>query len=201
MGTLERAGQSPAKVRLGYVLGGLVGGAMLGLLLAGAQAARVALFGDGRGWRVFLAFALAVIVVQELRGRNLSRFAGNFLVPPEWVTGPAGRVGTLWGVLLGMGFITAIPFSIVHAGFLAAVLQGSTAAAFGSGVVFGLARTLPGAFRVSRRVILGSMDRQIQTSWTVKPTSFGTVAARVGSEVAVAASAATLAAWLLLLEG
>lgn len=125
----------------------------------------------------------------------------NFLVPPEWVTGPAGRVGTLWGVLLGMGFITAIPFSIVHAGFLAAVLQGSTAAAIGSGVVFGLARTLPGAFRVSRRVILGSMDRQIQTSWTVKPTSFGTLAARVGSEVAVAASAATLAAWLLLLEG
>lgn len=58
---------------------------------------------------------MLLLLLWELLAPGQCQIAGNFLVPAEWITSKrSGRVGLLWGLILGMGWITQAPFRIFH---------------------------------------------------------------------------------------
>jgi MFS family permease len=123
-----------------YVLGSLVGGALLGLLgcaLGSVVARRV----DGRAALVVLAVACVAAAVVDLTGRRLPSWHRQ--VDEQWLQAYRGWVyGAGFGLQLGFGVLTIITSASTHVVVLATVLAGSIPGGVAIGATFGLVRGL-----------------------------------------------------------
>jgi len=123
-----------------YVLGSLVGGALLGLL-GGALGSVVARRVDGRAALVVLAVACVAAAVVDLTGRRLPSWHRQ--VDEQWLQAYRGWVyGAGFGLQLGFGVITIITSASTHVVVLATVLAGSVPGGVAVGATFGLVRGL-----------------------------------------------------------
>jgi hypothetical protein len=123
-----------------HLLGGIVGGAALGLILIAA-----ALAGESMSYRNLIAIVgFALFAGAQLFYPRL-RFGSKRQVPMGWseILGPYGSLFA-WGAALAVGFFTQTRSLLVWA-LPAAALVSDPAGAFSAGVVFGASRSLSAA--------------------------------------------------------
>lgn len=123
-----------------HAVGGLAGGAAVGVLLAVAGLA-LPLAGS---WRL-LAFAalLAACAAADLRIGGLAPPTHRRQVDHLWLRRYRGWVyGAGFGAQLGAGFLTIVTSAVVYATFAGALLSGSPTLGAIVGATFGLARGL-----------------------------------------------------------
>ena len=123
-----------------YVLGSLVGGALLGLL-GGALGLVVSRRVDGRVALAALAVACVGAALVDLTGRRLPSWHRQ--VDEQWLQAYRGWVyGAGFGLQLGSGVVTIITSASTHVVVLATVLAGSVPGGVAIGATFGLVRGL-----------------------------------------------------------
>jgi hypothetical protein len=103
---------------------------------------------------------VAALLVREVLAPGRCTIAGNFLVPAEWITSDrVAAVGLLWGLILGLGWITQAPFRIYHA---ICVFCVTTTLGWWTGLlvlgVFGLSRVVVGMRPEFRAWVLARED-------------------------------------------
>lgn len=167
--------------------GGLAGGLVLGVGVAVASVTVHLLLSD------LLALTLGLILVVALlwaEGTNPGGcgIAGNFNVPAHWLTVERpGRVGLLWGAILGMGWITKAPFRLYHA----VVVFGIIAplpwfVSLGLLTCFGGSRALFGVSKPVRAWIL--LSAEVSSGWRmaalVSFSGIALLAVLIGVEIA-----------------
>ena len=173
-----------------YVLGAVVGGAVLG---AGCAAAAFGLAQAGLStawtWALVLAVA-AVAVVSDSRVVPIALPVHPRQVDERWlVTYRRWIYAGGYGVQIGSGFATYIMSAAVYLTAALAVLTGRPADAFGVGLVFGLVRGLTVLVTVRARTperlrgLLAGIDRLAEPS--------------LRATAVVAAVVGTAAAWAL----
>jgi hypothetical protein len=123
-----------------HAIGGLVGGAAVGVLLAVAGLALPV----GETWRVpAFAALLAACAAADLRIGGLAPPTPRRQVDQLWLRRYRGwAYGAGFGVQLGAGFFTIVTSAVVYATFAGALLSGSPALGAIVGAAFGLARGL-----------------------------------------------------------
>jgi hypothetical protein len=130
-----------------YTAGSIVGAAMLALLLGLVGMGLSALIpGLAGGWvTVVLGVAALLYALHELNIIRLPNPQRGWLVPKEWMK-PSRLFGnTAYGVALGMGIFTFIPFTsfyILLAWEIAAGMMSLQAAVL-LGMLYGVARGIP----------------------------------------------------------
>jgi hypothetical protein len=143
---LGRGWRYQIRVAGAHVLGGVIGGALIALLIAVLGGVF-----PGSGWRLPVIVAAAMASLWLGLRQRTTPLGRNVQVPKHWLRRfPVVPVYTAWGLMLGSGLATAVP----HSGLLmlaagAAVLGPVNAAVAGG--LFGLTRELvPVAVSFSR---------------------------------------------------
>jgi len=157
----------------GYVLGLAIGGTSLGLGLVALNRVAATLLNPVNRLAVASVF-MAVLLILQLNGR-IGRLAGNFRVPAVWVSAKGTRPRLLWGILLGLGFITEAPFAVLHASVILAILQPIWWIPLAVGVLFALSRSVNSMFKAIRATIIRGNERgqaavcgvPLGTTWTM----------------------------------
>jgi hypothetical protein len=123
-------------VGLLHVLAAGAGGALVGAAL-GWSGYIAGISGDGRLWLVGIVALAALAIAVRRRPMNLGR---PCQVPQRWTkTMPAARLYVTWGLMLGSGVATLIPYS-AHLVLLAAQFVAGPAFGAISGAVYGVVR-------------------------------------------------------------
>lgn len=128
-----------------YVVGSVLGGAVIGLALGALGAAVSSVVEIGMPLRLGLLAATALVgagidaAVLPLRFPSWRR-----QVDERWLTEYRGWVyGAGFGFQLGTGFATIVPAAVTYTAFAAALLSLSPAGGLAVGAAFGLMRSLP----------------------------------------------------------
>lgn len=177
-----------------YVLGSVLGGALVGAVagLAGAGLTAV-------GGRPSAVGVLGVLAGLCLLGVLLDLGVGGLRLPTvhrqvneDWLVRYRGWViGAGFGFQLGLGVVTIVTTATVYVMLAAALLSGSAAVGLVLGVVFGLARALP--LLAARRVTSSSRLREQHLRLSSWAPRVHTAAIAVQIVVALLAVGAVLA--------
>ena len=156
-------GRPRTGVRKGYLLGlaasGVVAGT--GLALANWMLSLVLFRAPAVRW-VAVAAIIVALTAAVTAGKSCTRLAGNFTVPAEWVVHGESRTGLLWGLILGLGFVTQSPGCWYFGGMALALLLGHPAQAFVVGLAFALSRGVM-VNRWLRAKVLAGMEQFVIT--------------------------------------
>ena len=121
-----------------HVLGSMVGGAAVGAILGIAGS-----WLDLDRWRLWIVAGAALVVLGLTLTRDHFEFGRPCQVPREWTRSmPANRRFLIWGLMLGAGIVTLIPYPAYFLLVGAELTTGPAIAALAGGL-YGLARELP----------------------------------------------------------
>lgn len=181
------AGARAAATRLHTTF--IVTAALGGALLGGLQAAGAAVLTElsvGESARRLAALALlALLFVRQRKLVELRRWGLNLIVPASMVDILGARTGAVWGLALGSGVVTQVPNATIPAYLVTGcLLVRDPWLLVGIGVLFGLARALPGVIGPVREALIVSTER------TLAGAAGGTVSA--GTQVTRLASQSVL---------
>ncbi|WP_101659177.1 hypothetical protein [Bacillus sp. V3-13] len=101
-----------------------------------------------------LLTCLVILFILELSNRTSILPNGKFTVPAQWVDAAQDKSSILWGLSLGLGFITYSAGALWHAYLMTMLLLGNWQLGLITGVLYALGRTLLPSFKVIRRKIL-----------------------------------------------
>lgn len=120
-----------------HVLGATLGGALVGFLL-GSLGAYLSLY----TWRPFLLLAIILFALWQHQMHHPAILGLKHQVPREWANSmPSTLCYLLWGILLGSGVATFIPYSALPVLFTAQLTSGPLVGLL-SGAIFGGTRQL-----------------------------------------------------------
>lgn len=156
IGTVEGAGRRRSAVVLGFAAGLLVAAAGLTVVLG---ALRALLRPSDATATVVFAAGLAVLVVLDWLG-VARRLSAGFRVPAVWVRRSGWRAGLVWGLTLGAGFVTEVPYAALQAAVLGAVLLPTPALAWAVPLAYASGRLIVTATPL-RHAVLAAADRRI----------------------------------------
>lgn len=144
--------------------GGLLGGLALGVGAASANVAVHMVLPDPLAMNLGLLLVVALLWAEGTNPGGCG-IAGNFNVPAHWLTVERpGRVGLLWGVILGMGWITEAPFRLYHAVVVFAIAAPIPwFVSLGLLTCFGGSRALFGVAKPVRAWIL--LSAEVSSGW------------------------------------
>jgi hypothetical protein len=144
IGPLVQVGRRKTALAV-HVLGGVVGGALIGLLLGFCGLVLRAVLGDTLE-TVFLVVVPAALVYAaavDLGALPVPQITSERQTPSSWPCSLGHYPGIFaWGVDLGLGVTTRIPYQSLLVLPLAAVLTGNLAAAVAIMAAYGAARAL-----------------------------------------------------------
>lgn len=126
-----------------YVVGTLVGGALLGLVLGavGEVTTAVGLSDAARG--VLALIAAATAVAFDAPGSPLTLPRWRRQVNEDWLTRYRGWVyGVGFGVQLGFGLVTIVVSAVIYLAFVLGILTGSIQGGLAVGLTYGVVKGL-----------------------------------------------------------
>jgi hypothetical protein len=130
-----------------YTAGSMVGASLLALLLGYAgQGIHALIPGITVGWAVgFLGVMALIFALQELKVIKLPAPQIGWLVPKSWQKSSRLTGNTLYGIVLGAGIFTYIPFSSFYLLLMTEMVVGAVSlqAAVILGMAYGLFRGIP----------------------------------------------------------
>jgi hypothetical protein len=152
MGPLVQVGRKKTALAF-HVLGGVAGGAMLGVLLGFLGVILAEIFGSGldRAFAIAVPLGLAYAGLTDLGYLRLSYFSRMRQTPGSWPCA-LGHYPAMfaWGFDLGLGVTTRFAHQAVLVIPLAAVLTGSMWAAVAISAAYGGGRALAVAYAIMR---------------------------------------------------
>ena len=152
MGPLVQVGRKKTALAL-HVLGGVAGGAMLGVLLGFLGVVLAEIFGSGldRAFAIAVPLGLAYAGLTDLGFLRLSYLTRMRQTPGSWPCA-LGHYPAMfaWGFDLGLGVTTRFAHQAVLVVPLAAVLTGSMWAAVAISAAYGGGRALAVAYAIMR---------------------------------------------------
>lgn len=130
-----------------YTLGSMLGAALLALLLGlVGMGLRAIMPGIGYGWLVALfGVAALVFALKELNIIKLPSLQIGWQVPQSWMRPSRALGNTLYGVVLGTGIFTFIPFASFYLLLMSYMAVGAVSleAGVALGLVYGFFRGMP----------------------------------------------------------
>ena len=128
-----------------HLSGAVVGGAAIGALL-GLMGAWLGL----DGWRIWIVAGMALVVVTISITSKRFELGRPCQVPREWTRSmPANRRFLIWGLMLGSGVVTLIPYP-AYLLLVGAELTAGPLIAGVAGGLYGFARELPALVVLAR---------------------------------------------------
>jgi MFS family permease len=125
-----------------YVVGSVLGGAVVGTIAGGLGATVFGWLADRAAFVILGLAAAGGLFTDATRPQSLPTWHRQ--VNEQWLGRYRGWVyGSGYGFQLGLGMVTIVTSSLVYVAFVAALLTRSVMTATAVGAVFGLARALP----------------------------------------------------------
>lgn len=149
MGCLDGA-KNKVKYSVNYILFSIIGAiitAMLAFLIS------IIIPKDNIYISFIYLLMLIILLLLELLNKHKLLPTGNFVVPAEWIKSSDNNVGALWGIILGLGWITLQAGVLFHAYVLTLIIDGSIKTALIGGLLFGLVRSGPASIPTFRKLI------------------------------------------------
>lgn len=184
-----RKSNSSSRLITAHLLGGLAGGAILGVGLAALQQVGAS-FLPRIVWVISAVGICGVGLAADLRLITLP--SRHRQVPATW-TRRLGRTRAFlgYGLVLGIGGATYVPYALMYSVFAAALLTGSLVRTFEVGLTFGICRAMSvvvGSRWLERASAL--FYRDYSKRWLARSLSVATTA---GIAVGIAVGAITAA--------
>jgi hypothetical protein len=184
MGTFQSAGRHSLANALGFYLGLLVGAGCLGFVLAALRTV-IPLLPADRQYVAWAAAGALLLVVDILASPRLS---ANMRVPAQWVKGRRSA-SVVWGIALGMAFLTEAPYIVLHFALIGAILLPYPGLAAAAPLAFAAGRGVVTTAPWMRSAVLSGMECRVGTDLG-RPLSIA--AASVTSRVCVLLTTAVL---------
>lgn len=127
---------------------------------------------------LLLALSLVGVLVLEVTG-FISRLAGNWRVPAQWVKDGGAKTGLVWGTALGSGLVTEAPYGVLHAALIVAVITPETWPVVVVPALFAAGRLLVTLHPRTRQAVLDHMD--VMVTIAGRPISSSMLLARLSS--------------------
>jgi hypothetical protein len=106
-------------------------------------------------FRLFILILLyLLLLLLEVLDKTYLLPNGKFTIPAIWVNAAKDKSSYLWGLTLGLGFITYSSGALWHAYLITLVLFGDWEIGIFTGVLYALGRTLLPSFKKIRKSIL-----------------------------------------------
>lgn len=118
----------------------MVGGAAINGLLVGQLGALCRALPNGLWHGVLMAVCVVSCLLDLLGARAPT---GHWLVPRQWARWPWPAYSMLFGTILGIGWLTVVPFASYYLVVALLLIIGSSTLAVVTMTVFGIARTVP----------------------------------------------------------
>lgn len=116
-------------------------------------------------FRVFiLTLLLLFLFVLEIFDKTSILPNGKFTIPSNWIYAAKENSSILWGLTLGLGFITYASGALWHAYLLTILLFGNIKLGILTGVLYALGRTVLPSFKKIREIILNMQQKECRNS-------------------------------------
>jgi len=152
LGSLENTKVNRSKYALIYIvsctLGGTVTGLAIGLINFLLKLTAVDLYQN-----YIMVVLLAFLLCLEFIHKTGILPAGNFIVPSEWIKHAGYRSSILWGMILGLGFITLQVGVLFHAYVLISLFAAPWWLSLLAGAIFGFVRGTVFSLPLTRSIV------------------------------------------------
>lgn len=152
LGSLESTKVHRSKYALVYIgsctLGGAVTGLAIGFINFLLKLAAVDLIQN-----YIMVLLLAFFLFLEFTHKTGILPAGNFIVPSEWIKQAGYRSSILWGMILGLGFITLQVGVLFHAYVLVSLFAAPWWLSLLAGAIFGIVRGTVFSLPLTRSIV------------------------------------------------
>ncbi|KOR89704.1 hypothetical protein AM231_11535 [Paenibacillus solani] len=161
LGSLESTKSSRSKYALVYIfscaLGGAVTGLAIGLINFLLKLTVVDLFQN-----YILVVLLALLLCVEFVHKTGILPSGNFIVPSEWIKHAGYRSAVLWGMILGLGFITLQVGVLFHAYILVSLFAAPWWLSLLAGAIFGIVRGTVFSLPLTRSIVFRMLEIRVR---------------------------------------
>lgn len=161
LGSLESTKVNRSKYAIVYILSCTLGGAVTGLAI-GLINFLLKLTAVEFIQSYIIVGLLAILLCLELIQKTGILPAGNFIVPSEWIKQAEYRSAALWGMILGMGFITLQAGALFHAYVLVSLFASPWWLCPLAGAIFGFVRSTLFSLPLTRSIVFRMLERRVR---------------------------------------
>ncbi len=160
LGSLDSTKVSKFKYSLVYIVTCTLGGAVTGLAVGGINYV-LKLTPAGLYQNYVIIVLLVVFLVLELIQKTGILPSGNFIVPSEWIKAAGYRSAALWGLILGLGFITLQVGVLFHAYIVVSLFAAPWWLSLLAGATFGMVRGTVFSLPLIRSIVYRMLKRRV----------------------------------------
>lgn len=146
-----------------YILSSMLGAVLTGVIF-GAVGGIINSMLDLTLRLFILIFFFFFFILLEVLDKTSILPNGKFTIPSNWVSASKEKSSILWGLTLGLGFITYSAGALWHAYLLMLILFGNIKIGILTGVLYAIGRTLLPSFKKIRQIILELQQTECRNS-------------------------------------